>query len=177
MFQVKDIHIIFRVEARLFFWQHIKAKKFFQRTGWAKLFFWAKSSARLFFQKLFQPPPQIMKWSLPYGTRTSRSSIIPRMTLTKCSSCRRNAPPAITKKVKINSLLRHREELTSTAYLKSEPLDIPCLTEIKQCPGIMDRELRMSGYTCCQRGGTGTGMEMVSYAISGRTCRVNTDRT
>ena len=57
MFQVKDIHIIFRVEARLFFLQHIKAKKFFQRTGWAKLFFLAKSSVRLFFQKLFQPPP------------------------------------------------------------------------------------------------------------------------
>ena len=57
MFQVKDIHIIFRVEARLFFLQHIKAKKIFQRTGWAKLFFLAKSSARLFFQKLFQPPP------------------------------------------------------------------------------------------------------------------------
>ena len=57
MFQVKDIHIIFRVEARLFFLQHIKAKNFFQRTGWAKLFFLAKSSARLFFQKLFQPPP------------------------------------------------------------------------------------------------------------------------
>ena len=65
MFQVKDIHIIFRVEARLFFLQHIKAKKFFQRTGWAKLFFLAKSSARLFFQKVFHPPPQIMKWLLP----------------------------------------------------------------------------------------------------------------
>ena len=65
MFQVKDIHIIFRVEARFFFLQHIKAKKFFQRTGWAKLFFWPKAAPDYFFKNSSSPPPQIMKWSLP----------------------------------------------------------------------------------------------------------------
>ena len=49
-----------------FFAQRIKAKKFFQYTGWAKLIFSAKSSARLFFKKSSRPPP-IMKWSLPYS--------------------------------------------------------------------------------------------------------------
>ena len=53
---------------KIIFFATYQSKKIFQRTGWAKLFFWAKSSARLFFQKLFQPPPQIMKWSLPYST-------------------------------------------------------------------------------------------------------------
>ena len=65
MFQVKDIHIIFRVEARLFFLQHIKAKKFFQCTGWANYFFWPKAAPDYFFKKSSSPPPQIMKWSLP----------------------------------------------------------------------------------------------------------------
>ena len=56
MFQVKDIHIIFRVEARLFFLQHIKAKKFFQRTGWAKLFFFGQKQRQIIFSKTLPAP-------------------------------------------------------------------------------------------------------------------------
>ena len=56
----------FRLEARFFFATYQSKNIFVKVEAGPNYFFPAKSSARLFFQKVFQPPPPIMEWLLPY---------------------------------------------------------------------------------------------------------------
>ena len=57
MFQVKDIHIIFRVEARLFFCNISKQKNFFNVQAGPNYFFGPKAAPDYFFKKSSSPPP------------------------------------------------------------------------------------------------------------------------
>ena len=57
MFQVKDIHIIFRVEARLFFCNISKQKNFFNVQAGPNYFFGQKQRQIIFSKSLPAPPP------------------------------------------------------------------------------------------------------------------------
>ena len=52
------------------FWVTIGDRLFFSQCHWARLFFLAKIRARKFFSKKTQaPPPQNIKWTVPYAVR------------------------------------------------------------------------------------------------------------
>ena len=69
MFQVKDIHIIFRSWGKIIFFATYQSKKIFSTYRLGQIIFFGQKQRQIIFSKtLPAPPPQIMKWSLPYNT-------------------------------------------------------------------------------------------------------------
>ena len=57
MFQVKDIHIIFRVEARLFFFAAYQSKKIFSTYRLGQIIFFGQKQRQIIFSKTLPAPP------------------------------------------------------------------------------------------------------------------------